>query len=94
MSRTSDCEPNEIARPNTPAPAISGAVSMPSRDSTIRAAITATRIPNAARSSGSMVCSREPGVDSLSSSAPGSFGPTPTPCKLRSIASWHSTQAI
>ena len=82
-----------IANPKTPAPAISGAVSMPSRDSTIRAAITPTKIPKAARSSGSMVCRREPGADSLSSSVPGSFGPAPTPCRLRSIASWHSTQA-
>ena len=78
MSRTSDCEPNEIARLNTPAPPISGAVSMPSRDSMIRAAITATRIPKAALSSGSMVCSREPGADSVSSSVSSSFGPAPT----------------
>ena len=35
MSRTSDCDPNEIASPNTPAPAISGAVSTPRCDSTI-----------------------------------------------------------
>ena len=41
MSRTSDCEPNDTASPNTPAPAISGAVSTPSRDSTISAATTA-----------------------------------------------------
>ena len=61
MSRTSDCEPNEIASPNTPAPAISGAVSTPRCDSTISDAITAITTPNAARSIGSTVCRREPG---------------------------------
>ena len=61
MSRTSDCDPNEIASPNTPAPAISGAVSTPRCDSTISAATTAITTPNAARSIGSTVCRREPG---------------------------------
>ena len=75
MSRTRDCAPNETASPNTPAPAISGAVSMPRRDSTISTASTAITVPKAARSSGRMVCSREAGAAASSSSAPGSARP-------------------
>ncbi len=75
MSRTKDCAPNEIANPNTPAPAIKGAVSMPRRDSTISVTTTAINTPKAARSIGRMVCRREPGAVSSSSSLPGSFGP-------------------
>ena len=93
MSRTSDCEPKDTANPNTPAPAISGAVSTPSRDNTINTAKTPIATPKKARIIGKIVCSREAGVDSSSSSTvPGSFGPPGMSCRLRSIASRVSSQ--
>ena len=59
MSRTSDWLPNDTARPNTEAPAISGVMLTPSSDSTSRPPTTTMTTPAMARSSGIRVRSRE-----------------------------------
>ena len=79
-------------KPNTPAPAIRGAVSTPSRDRTTSAARTPMTTPKAARTRGRIVWRREAGVAPSSSSAPGNPGPAPV-CRCRSIASLASSQA-
>ncbi len=58
-SRTSDWLPNDTARPNTEAPAISGVMLTPSSDSTSRPPTTRMTEPAMARSSGIRVRSRE-----------------------------------
>jgi len=70
MSRTSDWLPNEMARPNTEAPAISGVMLTPSSDSTSRPPTTTMTEPAMARSSGIRVRSREAATLPSSSVSP------------------------
>ena len=59
MSRTSDWLPNDTARPNTEAPAISGVMLTPSCDSTSRPPRTRMTTPAMTRSTGMRVRSRD-----------------------------------
>ena len=69
MSRTSDWLPNDTARPNTEAPAISGVMLTPSSDSTSRPPTTTITEPAMARSSGIRVRSREAAILASSSAS-------------------------
>ena len=70
MSRTSDWLPNETARPNTEAPAISGVMLTPSSESTSRPPTTAMVTPATTRSNGIRVRSRDAATRTSSSLSP------------------------
>ena len=58
ISRTSDCAPNPIARPTTPAPASKGPISTPSADNIVSVAITAITANKNERNTGASVDQR------------------------------------